>query len=144
MKGRFPVYVLSLKVPPENVDVNVHPSKREVKFDNSNKIYGLVSRAIEKALLATDQIQNFLSAGYQDDIENLTIFVEEPRPESSIISSQTQKENAISAEYKLRKEADKRQNTNALNNGLGFGKSFNKNQNGEQDDLIDKVDIKEV
>jgi len=144
MKGRFPVYVLSLNVPPENVDVNVHPSKREVKFDNSNKIYGLVSRAIEKALLATDQIQNFLSAGYQDDIENLTIFVEEPRANGSNISSQSQKENAISAENNLRQEADKIQNTNAINNGHSFGKSFNENQNSEQYDLNDKVEVKEV
>ena len=47
MKGRFPVYVLSIEVPPNSVDVNVHPSKNEVKFDNPNKIFGLVRNAIE-------------------------------------------------------------------------------------------------
>ena len=57
MKGRFPVYVLSITLPTDCVDVNVHPSKKEVKFDNPNKIYGLVRRAIEKALLSIDQIQ---------------------------------------------------------------------------------------
>lgn len=57
MKGRFPVYVLSITLPTDCIDVNVHPSKKEVKFDNPNKIYGLVRRAIEKALLSIDQIQ---------------------------------------------------------------------------------------
>ena len=70
MKGRFPVYVLSIEVPPNSVDVNVHPSKNEVKFDNPNKIFGLVRNAIEKALLSTAQIANFdptsYKAGYYD------------------------------------------------------------------------------
>lgn len=61
MKGRFPVYILSLTLPIDCVDVNVHPSKREVKFDNPSKIYGIVRRAIENALMQTSQIQSFLS-----------------------------------------------------------------------------------
>lgn len=67
MKGRFPFYVLSLSLPLDNVDVNVHPSKREVKFDNSNKIFGLFRRGIEKALLSVDQIQSFLSSGEDEE-----------------------------------------------------------------------------
>ena len=59
MKGKFPVYVLSLKLPADCVDVNVHPSKREVKFDNPNRIYSIVRRAVENALLSVDQIANF-------------------------------------------------------------------------------------
>lgn len=61
MKGRFPIYVLKLDVPTDCVDVNVHPSKREVKFENSNKIFGLVRRAIEKALLSINQIVSFVA-----------------------------------------------------------------------------------
>lgn len=60
MKGKFPVYVLSLTVPSNSVDVNVHPSKKEVKFDNPNRIYSLVRKAVENALLSVDQIQNFI------------------------------------------------------------------------------------
>ncbi len=61
MKGKFPIYVLNLILPTDCVDVNVHPSKREVKFENSNKIFGLVRRAVEKALLSVGQIANFLA-----------------------------------------------------------------------------------
>ncbi len=60
MKGRFPVYVLSLQLPADCVDVNVHPSKREVRFENQGKIYGLFTRAIEKALYAVNEIQSFI------------------------------------------------------------------------------------
>ncbi len=56
MKGRFPVYVLSLTLPSDCVDVNVHPSKREVKFENPGKIFSIVRKAIEKALLSVNQI----------------------------------------------------------------------------------------
>lgn len=69
MKGRFPVYVLSLSLPIDCVDVNVHPSKREVKFDNPSKIYGIVRRAIENALMQTSQIQSFLSGTEEKEEE---------------------------------------------------------------------------
>jgi len=59
MKGRFPVYVLSLQAPTDCVDVNVHPSKKEVKFENPNKIYSLVSRAVSSALNDVNEIQSF-------------------------------------------------------------------------------------
>ena len=59
MKGRFPFYVLTLSVPVDSVDVNVHPSKKEVKFENPNKIFTLVRMAIEKALLSDEQVRKF-------------------------------------------------------------------------------------
>ena len=59
MKGRFPVYVLGLSVQPESVDVNIHPTKREVKFENSNKVFGFVRRSVEDALMQSNHIANF-------------------------------------------------------------------------------------
>ena len=67
MKGRFPVYVISLSLPIDCVDVNVHPSKREVKFDNPNKIFSLIRKAVENALLSVDQIANFLAGDTKQD-----------------------------------------------------------------------------
>lgn len=60
MKGRFPVYVISISLPADCVDVNVHPSKREVKFENPNKMFVMVRKAVENALLSTNQIANFI------------------------------------------------------------------------------------
>lgn len=54
MKGRFPMYVLNLTLPNENVDVNVHPNKLDVRFEEQSKIFALFTNAVAKALLASN------------------------------------------------------------------------------------------
>ncbi len=48
---RFPVAVLFIDVPLDEVDVNVHPTKREVKFAKDREIFDAVVKAIRKALM---------------------------------------------------------------------------------------------
>lgn len=57
MKGKFPIFALNLTLPFDDVDVNVHPSKQEVKFANPGRIYGFVSNAIFKAISNINYIQ---------------------------------------------------------------------------------------
>jgi DNA mismatch repair protein MutL len=52
MVGRFPMAVIFLEIKPELVDVNVHPTKAEVRFSNQNEIFSGVQRAVRRALLA--------------------------------------------------------------------------------------------
>lgn len=52
MVGRYPLAVLFIQVPPEEVDVNVHPAKAEVRFRNPDKAFSFVQRATRRALLA--------------------------------------------------------------------------------------------
>ena len=52
MVGRYPVEVLFLNIAPELVDVNVHPSKAEVRFREPDRIFSTVQRTIRRALLA--------------------------------------------------------------------------------------------
>ncbi len=59
MKGRFPIFVLGLKVDPEIVDVNIHPTKKEVRFQNPNAIFAFVLSAIKDALHNQDMIASF-------------------------------------------------------------------------------------
>lgn len=48
-KGRYPLCVIFIEVDPENVDVNVHPTKAEVRFKNASSIHEAVRRAIREA-----------------------------------------------------------------------------------------------
>lgn len=49
---RHPAYVVFLDLPPEQVDVNVHPRKAEVRFRQGNALHGFVRHAVEKSLAA--------------------------------------------------------------------------------------------
>ena len=50
MKGRYPICCLFIEIAPEAVDVNVHPSKKEVKFRHEYGIRRILSFAIQKSL----------------------------------------------------------------------------------------------
>lgn len=52
MVGRYPLTALFLDMAPEDVDVNVHPTKAEVRFRSQDKIFSFVQRSVRKALLA--------------------------------------------------------------------------------------------
>ena len=52
MVGRFPIVVMFLELPPEVVDVNVHPAKAEVRFREGDKVFTRTQRAVRRALLA--------------------------------------------------------------------------------------------
>lgn len=53
-KGRYPICVLNIDLDPSDIDVNVHPSKLEVKFKDSDKIFNLISSTVRNALLSTE------------------------------------------------------------------------------------------
>ena len=48
--GRHPVYVLFLQMDPAMVDVNVHPTKHEVRFRDGRSVHGFIGRALKDAL----------------------------------------------------------------------------------------------
>jgi DNA mismatch repair protein MutL len=52
MVGRYPQSFLSIELPPELVDVNVHPAKAEIRFREKDEVFSGVQRAVRRALLA--------------------------------------------------------------------------------------------
>lgn len=59
MVGRFPVCFLFLSVDPKDVDINVHPSKLEIKFSDEKPIYELVTSSVSEAVVYDETEQNF-------------------------------------------------------------------------------------
>lgn len=61
MKRQFPFYVLSLTMPKDSVDVNVHPNKIDVRFSNNQIVYGAVYSIISKVLDGSSEALNIVS-----------------------------------------------------------------------------------
>jgi DNA mismatch repair protein MutL len=61
MVGRYPVATLFLEIPPDEVDVNVHPTKAEVRFRAPDQVFSNVQNAVRRALLAHNPVQNLSS-----------------------------------------------------------------------------------
>jgi len=59
MVGRYPIAVVLLNLPPEDVDVNVHPAKAEVRFRYADAAFSAVERAVRKTLTANAPIPHF-------------------------------------------------------------------------------------
>ena len=60
MKHRYPFVCLDFKIDQELLDVNVHPTKMEIRFRNGREIYELVVDAVRAALLQKDLVQDVL------------------------------------------------------------------------------------
>lgn len=91
MKRCFPVFILDLIIPFDDVDVNVHPAKTEVRFKKPSEIYGVAYNAIKKALESLDTVQN-LGLNEIFDFSNKEIPTQNI-DESQIINSDTQNIN---------------------------------------------------
>jgi len=51
MQGRHPVAIINIRIPPGEVDVNIHPTKAEVKFRNEQAVFRAVQRAVRGTLV---------------------------------------------------------------------------------------------
>ena len=55
MVGKFPFFVLSINLPSELVDVNVHPAKTEIKLANEKHVYNILYHAVRNAITSVNQ-----------------------------------------------------------------------------------------
>ncbi len=72
MKRKYPFYVLYLTLPSDSVDVNVHPNKLDVRFENNNLIYSLFFEAVSRALTSMDYVASAEDKGLEKEFEQRT------------------------------------------------------------------------
>ena len=74
-RGEYPFFALNISVPHDEVDVNVHPMKTEVRFKDEWRIYHVLKSAIEEALSPIlNTIPDFEKPGFSSDFEFPTTF----------------------------------------------------------------------
>lgn len=72
--SRYPFIILNLEIPTSDVDVNVHPAKREVRYKNPNQVFNFIYSAVSDALKSkTEDLSREISESTQDDDD--TIYV---------------------------------------------------------------------
>lgn len=82
-KGKYPFVVLNLELPPSDVDVNVHPTKKEVRYKNTNQIFSFIYAGIDTALSnyteipVTSTVVNFSSPTTE---EKSDVYINEIEP----------------------------------------------------------------
>lgn len=67
--GEYPFYAIFLEIDPEKVDVNVHPSKMEVKFEDERSVYRLVTTVVKKAI---NSYRHIPDVDYEQDRSDMT------------------------------------------------------------------------
>ena len=79
--NKYPFVVLNLEIPPHDVDVNVHPTKKEVRYKNPNQIFNFVYSSIEAGL------SNYVEKSYpkQENIEHFSYGSKDSDDENSSI-----------------------------------------------------------
>ncbi|MCQ8212569.1 DNA mismatch repair endonuclease MutL [Cetobacterium somerae] len=121
MKGKYPFAIVNLKVDPKSIDVNVHPSKKIIKFSDENKIYHEVFSIVEEALNFN---KDFSTPTFEVKKENLNF-------DDIKISNEQKKPfeffeiNDIKREVEIKKEFDSslEENINSLISKETFFKS---------------------
>ena len=66
-KGDYPFFILFIDIDPEKIDVNVHPSKLEAKFDDEKDIYNFVLAVVRKSLGTHDLVPSMV---FSDEMQN--------------------------------------------------------------------------
>ena len=77
-QGKHPVVVLNLEFKPKFVDVNVHPTKKEVRYTNPNDVYNLVLHSI----------QNAVSEHYKKEYKEKSIYSLESKIPNTLVQKQ--------------------------------------------------------
>ena len=72
-KGDYPFFLLYLVIDPERIDVNIHPSKLEAKFDDEKDLYNFVLSVVRKSLGSHDLVPSMVFSEENSNEEKLVV-----------------------------------------------------------------------
>ena len=90
--SRYPFVVLNLEIPPVDVDVNVHPSKKEVRYKNPNQIFNFIYSSVDSALksiIEKSEQRTILRPQEEVAIESQPIEIFRKEPENLYVQETT-------------------------------------------------------
>ena len=103
--SRFPVFILYIEMNPGDIDVNIHPTKQEIKFINNTNIHGIISNIVKESLNNSLYVpkMDFKEDVIKDESEGLTeLFKEE---ETNIYSDIVIKDyTSLDKEFTIKKD----------------------------------------
>ncbi len=88
MEGKFPACVIFMEVPPDTVDVNVHPAKTEIRFSDDKRIYDAVYFAVRNAILQDQKPAELKMPEHKKTEADyaMPVFKDPPKPVQTVIS----------------------------------------------------------
>ncbi len=125
MEGKFPACVIFLEIPPQTVDVNVHPAKTEVRFSDDKLIYDALYFAVKNAILAdTKPVEMNLEKKPKTEADYaMPIFTDPPKPVQTTLNETSRSkytEKVIPVSTDDRDNTARRESINAVKNGEGY------------------------
>ena len=103
--GKFGFVVLNIEMNPAKVDVNVHPAKLEVRFEEENKVFQAIYHAIKDTLLKTELVANSEKALHEDKVETARELTFEERLKK--LKEEKQQRKEIGGLFSFRKQNEK-------------------------------------
>lgn len=100
--GRFPIAFLFLALPADKLDVNIHPTKKEVRFDDKFEVSDFVTKSIIKALSSKEAMPQIRSRNLKEPIQSESISDLRIEEKNTVIKSY----DTASENFKTERKAD--------------------------------------
>lgn len=135
--GKFPVYVINMTIPPSSVDVNVHPTKLEVRFDNEDNIYNFIYESVINVFKDNVLIPEVNIVKEPEQKVNFDEFDKNEYVQDTIFNIKENKlDNTVSEDYNERKPSEFRHSVERNDEEIFFKKELPKKENS-----VSKIDM---
>ena len=126
--GKFGFLILNLKVNPGKIDVNVHPTKLEIRFEEEQKVFKAVYHSIKESLLQGDLVRNETVAEEKENVVETL--------KSSILRGETEKFTTKEIEQAVEPKIESLPEQQEVQKPLSSFKNLFKKKNETEEDEV--------